>query len=146
MKNLMIWCVKESWTVHPQDVCCSRRAHMCPAKFYNIKPCETETGKPVTRYKYLPVCHMDSHDVLSYWNVYELHTVSATQKMITDMLVQHSMLRNLYKLKIIWDNPHYAYFIIQVYVIFPTFMDTPLLSTVQTRPMCVNDCHLKIRN
>jgi len=64
---------------------------MCPAKFYNIKLYETETGKPGTRYKYLSVCHMDSHDVLSYWNVYELHAVSAAQKMITDMLFQHIM-------------------------------------------------------
>ena len=100
-----MWWVKESWTVHPQDVCCSRRAQMCPAKFYNIKLCENEIGKPVTRYKYLPVCRMDSHDVLSYWNVYELHTVSAAQKMITDMLFQHNMPGNLYKLKVMRDNP-----------------------------------------
>ena len=78
------------------------RAQMCTATFYN---CETEISKPVTRYKYLPVCHMDSHNVLSYWNIYELHTVSAAQIMITDMLFQHIMPGNLYKLKVIWDNP-----------------------------------------
>ena len=35
---------------------------------------------------------------------------------------------------------------IGINVIFPTFMDTPLLSTVQTRTMFVNDDHLKRQN